>query len=232
MYLQDSFTRLLEFQKRHGFWSTARRLFFSLQRAVCCYRMVLFYCDLNGWNPSRESHTHPLIIEQKVSQADLSSEELGLLENAWNPSIMRRLMGERFQRGATLWVAKWEKQLAGYGWTLSGTTIEPYFFPVSTHDVHLFDFCVFPEYRGRRINPSLVAHILSELAAEGKSRAFIEAEEWNQSQLSSLSRTPFQPLGLALRFRILGKTLVLWSATPLPAKPVHEMRRTPRAILR
>ena len=151
-----------------------------------------------------------------MSQDDLSSEELGLLEKSWNPSIVRRLMAERFQRGASLWVVKWEKQLAGYGWTLTGTTIEPHFFPIGIHDVHLFDFCVFPEYRGRRINPSLVGHILDELAADGKSRAFIEAEEWNQSQLSSLSRTPFQQLGLALRFRILGKTFVLWSAAPLP----------------
>ena len=162
--------------------------------------------------------TPPLIIERKMSQKDLSPQELGLLENSWNPSIMRRLMAERFQRGASLWVVKWEKQLAGYGWTLTGTTIEPHFFPIGICDVHLFDFCVLPEHRGKRINPSLVGHILSELAADGKSRAFIEAEEWNRAQLSSLSRTPFQPFGLALRFRILGKTLVLWSATPLPSQ--------------
>lgn len=219
MHLRDSFTRLIEFQKRHGFWSTARRLFVSLQRAVHCYRMVLFYCDLSSWKPSRANHTPSLIIEKKMSQDDLSSQELGLLEKSWNPSIMRRLMAERFQRGASLWVVKWEKQLVGYGWTLTGTTIEPHFFPIGIHDVHLFDFCVFPEYRGRRINPFLVEYILDELAANGKSRAFIEAEEWNQSQLSSLSRTPFQQLGLALRFRILGKTFVLWSAAPLPPQP-------------
>ena len=151
-----------------------------------------------------------------MSQSDLSPQELGLLENSWNPGIMRRLMAERFQRGASLWLVKWEKQLAGYGWTLTGTTIEPHFFPIGTHDVHLFDFRIFPEYRGKRINPSLVGYILGKLAAEGNFRAFIEAEEWNQAQLSSLSRTPFHPLGLALRFRILGKTLVLWSADPLP----------------
>lgn len=214
--MRDSFTRLLEFQKRHGFQSTARRLFVSLQRALRCYRMVLFYCDLSGWKSSGANHTSQLIIERKRSQNDLSPPEIELLENSWNPSIMRRLMAERFQRGASLWVVKWEKQLVGYGWTLTGTTIEPHFFPIGIYDVHLFDFCVFPEYRGRRINPSLVGHILDELAAEGKSRAFIEAEEWNQAQLSSLSRTPFQPLGLALRLRILGKTLVLWNASPLP----------------
>lgn len=216
MHLSDSFIRLLEFQKRHGFLSTARRLFVSLQRALSCNRMVLFSCDLSSWKPSGATPTPPLIIERKRSQNDLSPQELGLLENSWNSNIMRRLMAERFQRGASLWVVKWEKQLAGYGWTLTGTTVEPHFFPIGIHDVHLFDFFVFPEYRGKRINSSLVGYILDVLAADGKSRAFIEAEEWNQAQLSSLSRTLFQPLGLALRFRITGKTLVLWSAAPVP----------------
>jgi ribosomal protein S18 acetylase RimI-like enzyme len=100
---------------------------------------------------------------------------------------------------------------------LTGNTIEPHFFPIGIQEVHLFDFFVFPEYRGRCINPSLVMHILDELAADGKSRAFIEVEAWNWVELSSLSLTPFRPLGLALRFRILGKTLVLWStAFPSP----------------
>lgn len=215
MQLRDSFTRLLEFQKRHGFGSTSRRLFVSLQRALSCHRMVLYYCDLSDWKPSGANPTPPLIIERKKSQDDLSPQELVQLENLWNPSIMRRLIAERFQRGASLWVVKRGKQLAGYGWTLTGTTMEPHFFPIGIDDVHLFDFCVVSEFRGRRINPSLVGHILDELAADGKSRAFIEAEEWNQAQLSSLSRTPFHPFGLALRFRIMGKTLVLWSDDPL-----------------
>ena len=180
--------------------------------------MVLFYCDLSSWSQSGATPIPPLTIKRKRSQNELSPQELGLLENSWNPNIMRRLMAERFQRGASLWVVKWEEQIAGYGWTLPGATMEPHFFPIGIHDVHLFDFRIFPEYRGRRINPSLVGHILYELATDGKSRVFIEAEEWNQAQLSSLSRTPFRPLGLALRFRILGKTIVIWSAAPLPTQ--------------
>jgi hypothetical protein len=74
--------------------------------------------------------------------------------------------------------------------------------------VHLFDFHVISEYRGRGLNPILVRHILQVLADEGVERALIEAAEWNQPQLSSLARTPFRRMGLARKWRLWGRTIV------------------------
>lgn len=225
MHFQDTLTRLLEFHRRHGLRLTASRVFASLYRILRSNRTVLFYCDIGRRKPSEAIQNCSWVIERRTSQSELSPQEVKELEESWNPSIMRRLIAERFQRGALLWIAKSEGRLAGYGWTLNATTMEPHFFPLGIHDVHLFDFCVFTAYRGRRINPSLVGAILDELAADGKSRAFIEVKEWNHAQLSSLTRTPFQPLALALRFRIVGKTFVLWSAAPFPP-PLEVAQKT------
>ena len=60
-----------------------------------------------------------------------------------------------------------EDRLAGYGWTLQGQTIEPYYFPLAPDDVQLFDFYVFPKFRGRAIHWLLTGHILHAMAAEG-----------------------------------------------------------------
>jgi ribosomal protein S18 acetylase RimI-like enzyme len=94
---------------------------------------------------------------------------------------------------------------------LHGGTVEPHYFPLGWDDVHLFDFHVFPQYRGQGMNPFLVTHILRSLAAEGADRAFIEAAEWNEAQLSSLAKTPFRRLGCARKSTIFGCTIVWWA---------------------
>jgi GNAT superfamily N-acetyltransferase len=101
-------------------------------------------------------------------------------------------------------------RLAGFGWTLQGGAIESYYFPLAQDDVHLFDFHVFPEYRGRGVNPYLIGRILELLATNCTGRAFIEAAEWNHAQLSSLRKTPFRCLGSAKSFTFLGHTFVSW----------------------
>src|SRR5208282_2600936 len=143
----------------------------------------------------------------------------------WNPKLAGRNVEERLGKGASLWLIKSEERLAGYGWTLQGRTMEPYFFPLGKLDVHLFDFHVFSQYRGRGLNPLLVNHILHNLATEGACHAFIEAAEWNQPQLSSLRKTPFQRLGLARSFTIFGHKFISWAEsktqqpTPEGAEP-------------
>ena len=69
---------------------------------------------------------------------------------------------------------------------------------------------MFPQFRGQGMNPLLVTFILGTMATEGAGRAFIEAAEWNEAQLSSLAKTPFHRLGMARKTTILGRTLVMW----------------------
>ncbi len=132
-------------------------------------------------------------------------------------------MKERFDLGASLWLIRSQDKLAGYGWTLRGRTVEPHYFSIGRDDVHLFDFHVFPQFRGQGMNPFLVIYILCSLASEGAGRAFIEAAEWNQPQLSSLAKTPFRHLGLAKKWTIFGRNVVVWGKT----KSGHPPREAP-----
>jgi ribosomal protein S18 acetylase RimI-like enzyme len=93
-------------------------------------------------------------------------------------------------------------------------TIEPYYFPLGPDDVHFFDFYIFPSYRGRGINPYLVGQILHHVAEDNAGRAFIEAKEWNEAQLSSLRKTAFRRLGSVRTLRVPGSNLVLWAEKP------------------
>jgi GNAT superfamily N-acetyltransferase len=171
---------------------------------------VLFYCDLSGVGSSSQAIMNGFRVETRGAVKDFPDSELRQLVEAWNPEVARKQINERFERGARVWIVLETARVVAYGWTNVGSTIEPHFLPLGPNDVHLFDFMVLPEYRGRGINPALVQYILSCLAQERRGRAYIEAADWNSPQLVSLRKTSFVRLGVARKAHLFGKALVLW----------------------
>jgi ribosomal protein S18 acetylase RimI-like enzyme len=200
-------SRLIAYYKRHGFGATLRRFSVAARRTLFAGRSVLFYCDLSALGPAAQMPIG-LKVERHRTEKDVSPQDLQEITSFWNPDLARRNLNERFGLGASLWLIRLEDKLAGYGWTLQGCTVEPHYFRLGPDDVHLFDFHVFPQYRGRKINPLLVSYILRASAQESRGRAFIEAAEWNQPQLASLRNTPFRYMGFARKFTIFGYTSV------------------------
>jgi ribosomal protein S18 acetylase RimI-like enzyme len=210
MAISTAVSRFADYYRRKGLGATLQRAGVAVKRSLFSGRSVLFYCDLaTQGTPPRDLPSF-LSVERKRSFTELSGEDLEEMISFWNPKLARRNMTERFGLGASLWLIKSREKLAGYGWTLEGKTVEPHYFSLGQNDVHLFDFHVFTQYRGQGMNPFLVTSILSILATEGAGRAFIEAGEWNQAQLTSLAKTPFRRLGMARKFTIWGRTIVLW----------------------
>ncbi|MEO7299887.1 MAG: GNAT family N-acetyltransferase [Verrucomicrobiota bacterium] len=209
--LEHCIQRFITYSKRHGFLGTLRRLELSYTRIKDGQNFILFSCDLKNFTPVHVNGLAHVSVERKKDVAELGSQDLFQILHIWNPVIARRQLVERFQRGASLWILKLEGDLVAYGWTLVGKTIEPYFFSLNSNEVHLFDFFVFPAFRGRKINLALMNHILAALASEQKSRALIEAAEWNSAQLSSLKNSQFQQVGRARKGTVFRKAKVKWN---------------------
>ncbi len=203
-------SRVTVYFKRHGLRATLRRLGLAAKRSLFSSRMVLFYCDLRALRSQADELPNSLKVKRYGSQADLNPQDLQEITSFWNPDLALRNLNERFGLGAVLWLIRFEDKLAGYGWTLQGRTVEPHYFPLGEDDVQFLDFHVFPKYRGRALDWFLMTHILHELAAEGKGRAFGEAAEWNQASLSSFGTTPFRCMGWARKFTAFGRTFVCW----------------------
>jgi GNAT superfamily N-acetyltransferase len=180
--------------------------------------MVVLYCDLDERRLPQINVPTALRVERLGALTELSAEHLQAMTSFWNPKLANRNIRERFEKGASLWLVECEKQLAGYGWTLQGRTIEPYYIPLAQDDVHLFDFYVFPHYRGHGMNPYLIGRVLDGLATNCGGRAFIEVAEWNNAQLSSLRKTPFRRLGCARSFAIRSCTFVSWTKNDTDVK--------------
>jgi GNAT superfamily N-acetyltransferase len=210
MAISSSISRLAAYYRRHGLSATLRRFGLAARRSLFSNRMVLFYCDLPTVSLPAAGLPKRLKVERHKTQADTTGQDLQEITSFWNPQLARRNMSLRFELGASLWLIKSDGHLAGYGWSLRGRTVEPHYFTLSQDDVHLFDFQVFPHYRGQGINPLLVGHILQNLALECRGRVFIEAAEWNRPQLASLRKTPFRRLGLASKITLLRRTIVCW----------------------
>lgn len=226
MSISDSISRLTNYLQRHGLIATMSRAVLAVKRTLFSRRMVVFYYDLAATQPEAPLNLpDSLHVERVASYAGLSQPDFQEITGFWNSELAQRNIRERFEKGASLWLIKSDEKLAGYGWTLQGSTIEPYYFPLAQDDVHLFDFHVFPQYRGCGINPLLVTHILRRFAASRAGRAFIEAAEWNQAQLSSLQKTPFRRLGMVRTVALFGQTFSCWSemkaAEPKKANQVH-----------
>lgn len=220
MGIFNSISRLTAYYTRHGLGSTIQRAGLAVKRALFSGRMVVFYCDLSKQTAAPAKIPSSLKVERLRSYGELSQQDLKEMTRFWNPKQALRNIQERFELGASLWLIQSGERLAGYGWTLQGSTIEPYYFPLGQDDVHLFDFHVFPGYRGRGINPILATHILCKLAGECGGRAFIEAAEWNAAQLSSLRKSPFCRMGLTRSVTVFGRTFVSWSEN----ETVNQMR--------
>src|SRR6185369_12917937 len=210
MGVSTLFSRFTGYLLRYGFSATVHRAGVAVRRALFSGRMVLFYCDLHSQGRPIVGMPSSMNVERKRSEGELSQQHLQEITSFWNPALARRNIKERFRHRAVLWLIKSEGRLVGYGWTLQGHTVEPHYFRLAPDDTHLFDFHVFPQYRGRGVNPLLVRYILASLAAESQGRAFIEAAEWNQAQLASLRMTPFLRLGSARKFKLFGRTIVCW----------------------
>jgi hypothetical protein len=217
MSLSSSISRLADYYRRHGLAATLRRAQISAQRSLFAGRMVVLYCDLDERKLRPVKIPDSMRVVRVTSLAELGAERFEEMTSIWNPAQAERNIRERFEKGASLWQVECEGRLAGYGWTLLGQTMEPYYFPLGPNDVQLFDFYVFSKFRGRALHWLLTGHILCSLAAEGRARAFADTGEWNQAQRASFKMTPFRVLGLVRTYTLFGRMFTRWEASE-PAK--------------
>lgn len=206
--------RLWLYYQRRGIRATGRRCVESLRRWSYLGRTVLYVCPLPVAPPRTHNHLESSTRIQNVQASQLSTTDFETIANAWNPSVTAQHIAERFAAGAELWLARIEGALAGFGWSIKGATIVPNYVPLQPNEVHLFDFFVFPNFRGRGVNPALVDAILCELAEHNIARAYIECAAWNAPQLRSLEKTPFLVYGEATKVEFLGRTVVIWHKRP------------------
>lgn len=198
--------RLWSFYRSHGLASTLARSVEAMRRLSHGGRMILFTCAL----PTDHATRLMGLSVERTSAPSLPRAEYLQTFGAQNRAAREQELTVRFAAGSELWLARWEGQLAGFGWTIRGSTIEPHFFPIQPDEVHFFDFFVAPGYRGRGINVALMMEVLARLSEQQIRRVHLECAAWNAAQIRSLKKTVFRRNGAASMVRLFGRSLVIW----------------------
>jgi ribosomal protein S18 acetylase RimI-like enzyme len=197
--------------RNEGIIATLKRAAILGWRSCFQNKMLLYSVDLacvaDEWPRERSE----INIERKTLMRQISDGDMDMLMGPYNRSERRKQIERQMGQGAVLWLAKKNKKIAGYGWSIQAKTVKPYFFPLGDDDYHLFDYYVSPEFRGQRINAFLVNFILGALREQGGKRAFIETFLWNTAERRSLERTSFCKIGVGQKVVCCGRAVVFWT---------------------
>jgi len=104
---------------------------------------------------------------------------------------------QRFARGCHCYAGRIEGKLATYGWvTFDEECIGELGlkFRLKAGEAYIWDCATLPAYRGLRLYPALLAHILSELHYQGWQRAWIGADTDNLPSQGGMIQVGFQPV--------------------------------------
>jgi GNAT superfamily N-acetyltransferase len=200
------FQRIALFYCRRGLLSTLARCITAVYRCFYFGRMILFSCPL----PVAGIRISDKVDFERTTEACLSKDDYAAILDIGNVGERSRDITNRFELGSELWLAKSSGRVAGFGWTIVGKTVAPHYFVFGVDEVHLFDFHVFPEFRGRGINVALIEKILITLSTQRLNWAHIECAAWNHSQVRSLSKTPFRKQAEVIRITFFGYSTVIW----------------------
>lgn len=207
MQIQHLFIRIARFYKNDGLSATVRQFILHFRRIPLQNKYIIYCSELMELSNEKPKAPPTFIIECNKSETDISEADKKLLCK----EISQNQLEDRFSKGAFLWLIKHDKSLAGFVWSIIQKPVEPYFFPLTKKDVHLFDNLILPQYRGRGVNTILINHVLFEFKRRGFLRAFIETRAWNSSEIKSLIKTPFYKFAEARKFHFFGRNFSSWS---------------------
>jgi ribosomal protein S18 acetylase RimI-like enzyme len=121
-----------------------------------------------------------------------AAEELAQVMELDNPAVIL----QRFAAGRHCYVARVADQLVAYGWvTFDEECIGELglSFRLKVGEAYIWDCATAPAYRGQRLYPALLRHILNVLHAEGLQRVWIGTDTDNLASQIGVAAAGFQP---------------------------------------
>lgn len=136
---------------------------------------------------------------------------------------------QRFARGCRCYVGRVESILATYGWvTFDEEEIGELGLRIrlGPGEAYIWDCGTVAAYRGQRLYPALLAHIVNELSTEGLRRVWIGADTDNLPSQNGMVLAGFQPVADIVLTRVLTiRRLWVRGRPGMPEQVVSDARR-------
>lgn len=142
--------RFLDYYHKNGVLRTFRRLWEQPYRAVFKGYTLLYYAELNEVDSSTLTLSKNITVQCMHRYEDVFRPDMQTMVNYWENECETSRVRERFEQGAALWVIWVEKSIAGFGWSIRGGMVHPFYLPLTPYDAVLFSYEIFKEYRGDR----------------------------------------------------------------------------------
>jgi len=207
------YKRIIKYYKINGFRKTVGRVPTVFLRSTLLNKYYLYCHDLNNIVETNENFSYEVAVKRFVDEIN-DLENKSLVKNG-NRELCEFKLSTRFDKGAYVWFLKSGGEVLGFIWSIRKKPVSPYFFPLSNHDVHLFDNEIFLDYRGKGLNSILVSHVLNGLRESGFQSAYIETAIWNTQEQKSLSKMKFEIIGLARKIALWNRVYVIWEQIDL-----------------
>ena len=199
------------YYNKHGLLILIARGFRNrLWRRFINSREVVFVAELQNLNTIKYSCPDNLIVEPYNVVKDIPQKLIKQLLDIECEEILFPFLEKNFRLGATFWLGRIDNKVVGYQWSLIGGFNGFYSLPVKPDEAIIFSTQIFPEVRGKQINPALTEMIFKKLKHIGLTRVYIKVNVWNKANLRSLSKTNCRSLGTVRTIKLFNKYITIW----------------------
>lgn len=199
--------------KKDGFSVGVRWLFVTIIHRIVPHRQMIWCVDLTSISNDEFIVPGNIKIKRFTSRDQIDKEELKTLIESGTElmgSAASDLIDDRFNKGAVLWLIEENGSVAGYKWTIVKDWLMPTYVPHTDSDVHEFGSEIFKGFRGRNILQLSTKYVLITLKNEGFKRYYSESYLWNKPAINAFSKTDYRKIGIAKRFGLFGRNVVIW----------------------
>jgi hypothetical protein len=117
-----------------------------------------------------------------------------------------------FSKGAHLWLGYLNGQFAHIAYTRSGDRVGSFFLPITPECILIEDCVTLPKYRGHRLYPATLIHIVRTLRNKGFKTFYIYCSDWNVPSAQAILRAGFHLIGRG-RYKKRGHIVWLQEST-------------------
>lgn len=223
-YKLDLFTRVL---RRGNPWRAIRLAWQVVRSRLFYEKRHVYWLSASDLARVPEPAVTACQIEclSSPSQIEELDRELRALPQVLHDDLRNLQAG-----GALFWVGRINAELTILGISQRGNRLDRYYFPLVSSVAVLSHFATLPAFRGRGLYPSLLAHILRQLAAAGVEYFLIECCDWNTASQQGISRAGFRHIGYG---KVTRRGGLSWRPlSPAPAAPSPEPVLQPATQLR
>jgi hypothetical protein len=199
--------------KSNGVLYASKWLITTAYRRIIPQKQVIWCVELTDVRNEEFVLPGDIKIERFKSLEQVNKNDLKILTESHSDlmgSASGILIRERFNKGAMLWLIKKNDQLAGYRWTIANNHKTPTYFPHTETDMHSIGIEIFRDFRRHHLFYIFQQSMVITLKNEGFKRFYSETFLYNKRAMKAMLNYGLRKIGIATRFSIFGKNIVIW----------------------